>query len=81
MDDTVPLQDAMDDEVLWAIMEEESKEKEKRYKEYCSLISTINELFETLRSIKDDPERRATIVDHRNDLIFEANRLKERYNF
>jgi len=81
MDDTVPLQDAMDDEVLWAIMEEERKEKDEQYKEYCSLISTINELFELLRSIKDDPERRAAIVDQRNAIIFEANRLKERYNF
>ena len=78
MDDTVPLQDAIDDEVLWAIMEEQ---KEQLYKEYCSLINTINELFETLKSIKDDPERRATIVDHRNDVIVEANRLKELYNF
>ena len=81
MDDAVPLQEELDDGVLWAIMEEERKEKEKHYKEYCSLISTINELFETLKSIKDDPARRAAIVDQRNAIIFEANRLKERYNF
>lgn len=81
MDDAVLLQEELDDEVLWAIMEEEQKEKEKKYKEYCSLINTINELFDLLRSIKDDPKRRAAIVDDRNAIIAEANRLKERYNF
>lgn len=86
--DTITLSEDLDDEIMWIIFEQEKekerekkKEKEKRYNEYGLLIQKINTLFKELVQTKDNPKKREEIVDYRNELIAQANVMKEKYNF
>lgn len=86
--DTITLSEDFDDEIMWIILEkereqakEQAKEREKQYNEYGLLITKINTLFEEFVKIKDNPKKRENIIDYRNELIAQANIIKEKYKF